>query len=474
MYLSRILIVTTALAVCFLTIAPGQGPLTPPPGPPSPQFKTLNQIESRTDIATLTGDANAMHLITQRGSYYLTGNITISGARAGIAIAASDVTLDLNGFTITGSATALAGIDFRGTLSSCRVFNGHIEGLPAGIGVRASGSGNSISQAAFEDLGIRSCRKGFDIESVHDVRVERARVSSTTLTGIDLNKRGAVLNSQVDSVTNTGSGLVLGIDADVVTGCQVSRVTGTWITGIYGTQVTDCRLRNIGNASTSSCTGIQGALTRGCIIESASGVSVVGILGSQVMDSRISSMSQSGGTSASNAYAISASIIMDCSVSSITADASTNLTGFYKYELATRCRCSSIQSVAGRAAGFRPSFGGASQTIDCGANSGSLNIGIDLEDSTDALIRGCRFNLGDAGIGIACDGTDIRIEDNTITGAAVGINAAASSTSGMIVRNRVTDCTVPLSFNAANWQVGPRISAKGDITSTNPWANFID
>ena len=60
----------------------------------------------------------------------------------------------------------------------------------------------------------------------------------------------------------------------------------------------------------------------------------------------------------------------------------------------------------------------------------------DLDSSTGAVIRGCRFNLASQGVGISCTGTNIRIEDNTITGAAVGINAASSSTSGLIVPNR--------------------------------------
>ena len=471
---SKLLCVSLALTVGILTYATAQGPLTPPPGPPAPVYKTLAQIEPRTDVATLAGDANAMIVIAQPGSYFLSGNITISGTRVGIAIAANDVTLDLQGFTINGSATAPAGIDFRGTLRSCRVHNGHIQNLPAGIGVRASGSGNRISQAAFEDLGIRSCDKGFDLDPVHDVRVERARVSNTTKNGIDLNTRGTVVNSQVDSVAGVSDESIAGIVADVVTDCQVSNIAGGFnSTGILAAQVTNCRLRSIGNSSTSTCVGIEGVQVRGCSVDTITGNQVTGISGRQVIESRVTGLSQTGGTAASLANGIQGTVVLDCHVTSLSAAVSTNLYGIAEYEECSRCRVGAISAMGGGATAYRPS-GSSSRTIDCGASSITLNVAVDLANSTGALIRGCRFNLGGSGVGIACNGTDIRIEDNTITGASVGINAASSSTAGLIVRNRVTDCTVPISFNTATWQVGPRISAKGDITSTNPWANFID
>lgn len=469
MLLVRSLLLVAGLALGSLALA--QGPLAPT-GAPAPQGKTLTQLEPRTDVATLAGDANAMIVISQRGSYYLSGPVTISGTRVGIAIAASDVTLDLNGFAIVGNSTAPAGIDFRGSLSGCRVTNGHIVSLTAGIGVRASGSGNRIAQAAFEDLTVRGCSKGFDLDPVHDVRLERVRVSTMSLGGIDLNGRGTVVNCQVDSIVG-GTSTTTAISADVVADTQVSNVTGGIVTGISAAQVTNCRLRSIGSSGGTSVTGIQGTLTRGCVIESISGTSVFGINSSHVADCRISSLSQVGGSSTSAATGIYGTVILDCSVSLITADSSSNATGFNNYEQASRCRAGAINAAAGSGAGFRPS-GSSSQTLDCGASSITLNIGIDLENAVGSVVRGCRFNLGGAGIGISCNGTRNRIEDNTISGCTVGINASSASTGGLIVRNRVTDCTLPMTFNASTWQVGPRISATGDITTTNPWANFVD
>ncbi len=71
------------------------GDLTPPPGPVAPTMKTLEQVEPRTPIDSLP------LTISQPGSYYLTGNLTT--ASFGIFVDAPDVTIDMMGFSITGS-----------------------------------------------------------------------------------------------------------------------------------------------------------------------------------------------------------------------------------------------------------------------------------------------------------------------------------------------------------------------------------
>ena len=56
-------------------------------------MKTLQQVEPRTDVATLAGDATAVFVITSPGSYYLSGNVPVPASRSGIAIAAANVVL---------------------------------------------------------------------------------------------------------------------------------------------------------------------------------------------------------------------------------------------------------------------------------------------------------------------------------------------------------------------------------------------
>src|SRR6267142_7145346 len=87
--------VIAALATLF-----AQGALTPP-GAPAPTMKTLAQIEPRTPIS-------APLVITQPGSYYLTTNLSVTSGDA-IIINTNQVTLDLNGFTISSTAPSVSG-----------------------------------------------------------------------------------------------------------------------------------------------------------------------------------------------------------------------------------------------------------------------------------------------------------------------------------------------------------------------------
>ena len=101
-------IVRVCAAVCFFinaSLAVGGGPLNPPVGAITSTAKPLSEVEPRTAInATNTpGTATCVFRISSAGSYYLTGNVVGVAAKNGIEIAAAGVTLDLNGFQISGA-----------------------------------------------------------------------------------------------------------------------------------------------------------------------------------------------------------------------------------------------------------------------------------------------------------------------------------------------------------------------------------
>ncbi len=122
-----------------------QGSLVPP-GAPAPTMKTLDQIEARTPISA------APITISNPGSYYLTTNLSVSGGDA-ITIAASGVTLDLSGFTITSTAPGAAGngILINSGLRNLAILNGFIQGGVTNNGGVYSGSGfgNGILAGGF-------------------------------------------------------------------------------------------------------------------------------------------------------------------------------------------------------------------------------------------------------------------------------------------------------------------------------------
>src|SRR5689334_13892270 len=87
--------VIQVLVLAAIVTVYSQGTLTPP-GPPAPSMKTLSEIEPRIAISSLP-----LTIVTP-GSYYLTGNL--SATSTGITVTARDVTIDLNGFTLTGDS----------------------------------------------------------------------------------------------------------------------------------------------------------------------------------------------------------------------------------------------------------------------------------------------------------------------------------------------------------------------------------
>ncbi len=98
-----------------------QGSLTPP-GAPAPTMKTLSQVEPRIPISAVP------LTITNSGSYYLTTNLSAEG---GITIDASGVSLDLNGFTLSGGGAA--GINVTSLRHGIFIFNGTVRDGQDGI-----------------------------------------------------------------------------------------------------------------------------------------------------------------------------------------------------------------------------------------------------------------------------------------------------------------------------------------------------
>lgn len=232
---------TAVLAACLLS-----GPIDPPAGPVTSTLKTLQEVEPRIAIGATTtpGDADSMFRIAQSGSYYLASDVEVFGAKCGIEIdwnSATNVTLDLNGFTVRGQSGTLSGIRTQvyagGTTLTVR--NGTVANMGSwGVEVYAQ----SIH---VESVSVLDCANGIRVEG-NAASVARCKAFRNG-TGFRLEAATKVSECVADS--NTGDGYFTfasssfdrctaiqsggdGFDmgaACVITNCQVSVATGQGI-----------------------------------------------------------------------------------------------------------------------------------------------------------------------------------------------------------------------------------------------------
>lgn len=189
----------------------GRGPIDPPAGPVTPTGRTLDEIYNKIPGSNGTGDgripiaggsygAGGLTISTP-GSYVLTGNVSATGPTA-ITIITSNVTLDLNGFTVTAAGTGAAGvISITGVPSNITVRNGFVVGGNTGVGI-----GNSVG-TIIEDLVISGTRQygvASTSPSARGIVVRRCKITDvgalTTSGDGNLNIGGIFLQGNAYSV----------------------------------------------------------------------------------------------------------------------------------------------------------------------------------------------------------------------------------------------------------------------------------
>lgn len=151
----------------LLTAAPirAAGPLQPPPGPPAPSMKSLDEIyscfEKRTRITSLPT------VISADGSYFLDADLNIVAAGAnGITLAATvkKAAIDLGGRSLSGLPGTGHGIDASAmTGGTVAVRNGTLSGF-GGDGVRAPACRVLAADLEIYDQGGRGIACGDDSE----------------------------------------------------------------------------------------------------------------------------------------------------------------------------------------------------------------------------------------------------------------------------------------------------------------------
>ncbi len=268
--------ILAAIATVSLLTAPAmaQGVLSAP-GAPAPTMKTLAQIEPRSPLGTPGQTATSKITIAEAGSYVLMSPITVTAGDA-ITITAGNVTLDLNGFTLTSTASGVnssSGISVTTGLSNITLRNGFICGQTTYNGSTFAGGGfgygillnDSVTNAVVENISIsgvslagtcfnsansklvvRNCCirisafDGFEASSVIDSIAETCGNNGISAF-LSSNCRGDGNQSGISGVIAQnciGTGKVYGITVATATNCYGQGGTGT---GLSATTASNCK-----------------------------------------------------------------------------------------------------------------------------------------------------------------------------------------------------------------------------------------
>jgi parallel beta-helix repeat protein len=210
--------VAGALAVALIASYAGvvRGGSLDPGGPPS---STLPQVEPRMPIRQ---PGSFPITISVPGSYFLTENITGAAGADGIVITADGVTLDLNGFVLSGASTGADGIDSGGA-NHVTIKNGVIRNW-TGAGIR----GGSITNGRYEHVQLSS-NSGGGIIAGKDSVVSDCQATDNGGNGVEVTQASGASGSSIVSDCI--------VDGSVLDGIQVEynvTVTGNTVTNSGG------------------------------------------------------------------------------------------------------------------------------------------------------------------------------------------------------------------------------------------------
>lgn len=281
-----------ALAACFLLFAA----VTPagslePTDKPGPTMKTLDEVEPRIPISL----ADLPLSITQPGSYYLTESINYTPTSGhAISIDSDNVTLDLMGFTISGTdATSVNGIT-AWARHNIEIRNGTVRDFAHGISESSDGSNYRIMNVR----SLSNLRRGINLNGTGHT-VSGCTVSDNEDVGIFCGENSSVIGSR--AVTSKYQGIRV-MDNGTVKECTAIDNGSRGIETGRNSSVLDCVVRD--NESFGISVGSHSrVIDNTCRANSSSGIVTYEgcvVSGNTVSDSSVIGISVTNGCTVTN------------------------------------------------------------------------------------------------------------------------------------------------------------------------------
>jgi hypothetical protein len=223
----RLVIAGFLLSCIFSPLLPNlfaQGSLTPP-GAPASTMKSLDQIEARTPVDAIhtPGDFSDEFIISQPGSYYLTTNLVGVNATYGIFIATNNVTLDLNGFSVLGTAGAYDGIRAQSGIYNIIIKNGTVSGW---LNIGSNGIGIQSRNVLLEHLCV--CGNMTGVYCRDNTLIRDCNVSSNYVVGIYVGGNNCTVLENLCDGNNATNGIN---NASISVNGSNNRIDGNHICG---------------------------------------------------------------------------------------------------------------------------------------------------------------------------------------------------------------------------------------------------
>jgi parallel beta-helix repeat protein len=449
---------TVALSLAAATaLLSHAGPINPPTGPVAPTMKTLNQVEPRIPIGPESVSRNGVLVISQSGSYFLTGNITANTGLNGIEIQTDNVSIDLRGYAVIGGAGSLDGITLTQAGLNVTVFNGIVRNF-TGVGVNlGNASGSFIRDVQVAGNGGSGLRLG-------QGRIQNCSAKNNTGNGFQA--FGNVALSGCTSEQNGAAGFSAGAGC-AMDGCTASLNATTGFNVGVGNTLNNCTARsNTGNGFTAS----NGCVFRGCaasangadgistntngVISECSAEANVGrglvVLGAGTISNSSSRLNTQHGI-----FAADGSTVVNCGV------IGNSINGI---NAALRCTVDRCSAFANGHDGINAQGGSTVRNCTC---TNSSHDGIGVSDNCYVQDNTVDSNGTGGGAGIRVTASGSRVEGNHATRNPVGFQIEGSLNT--VFRNSAHGNT------SNNYNIGGGNDAGAVVTAAagaSAWANI--